>query len=91
MESKKLKKQQGYLMILSAVIVVIIALITTLTLGIFGSNIKSAANTATSKSALYLANSALQIAKRDIIINERRCLGINHTLYTSPQSIPNMN
>lgn len=77
-------------MILSAAIVVIVALIMTVTLEMFSSNIKSMGNSAASKSTFYLAQSALQIAKRDIIANGKGCLGINNQNYTSPNSIPNI-
>lgn len=84
MEYGKLKKHKGYLLIASAIIVVIISLVASLVLEMFTGDTKSAGHTAQSTSAFYLSSSALQLAKRDIVANEIGCVFINSTsLYTN--------
>lgn len=84
MEHYQLKSQRGYLLIISAVIIVLISIVATLVTGMFTGGIKSAGNTAESSAAFYLANSGLQIAKRDIVVNKATCGAINgSSLYTN--------
>lgn len=84
MEQNQLKDHQGYLLIISAAIIIVISIVATLVIGMFTGGVKSTGNVAESSSAFYLANSGLQIAKRDIIVNKEGCSLINGTtLYTN--------
>jgi len=85
MEHKKLLKQQhGYLLIVSILIMVIISVVATMLINMFGGSIKSTENISESNSAFYLATSGLQIAKRDIIELDKKCTDITgETLYTN--------
>ena len=84
MKPLKNKTHLGYLLIISAIIIVIIASVATLTLEMFTGGAKSTENTAEAASAFYLATSGLQVAKRDIIVNKVSCVGINgSSLYTN--------
>ena len=84
MKLLKNKTHRGYLLIISAVIIVIIAGVATLTLEMFTGGAKSTENVAQSTAAFYLATSSLQVAKRDIIVNKVGCVSINGLpLYTN--------
>lgn len=78
---RHVKKQNGYLLVISIVLIVILAFIGTLIVNIFENQVGASTNTFKSNSAYNLAISGLEIAKRDVTINGTACanLSTSHT------------
>ncbi|MBU2545835.1 MAG: hypothetical protein KKE46_01725 [Gammaproteobacteria bacterium] len=72
-----MKLQKGYLLILAAVLIVVIGFVSTMLVYMHSRGAQSVANVQQSHEALYLASSGLEIAKRDILVNNVTCSGIN--------------
>lgn len=67
MESKlKLYRKRGYLLVLAAILLVVVGVISTMLVSMFVGNSRSASDVSQSNAAFSVAQSALEIAKRDI-------------------------
>lgn len=77
MFSQHRHNQQGYLLIVAVVLIVIVGLIGSLLAYMFAGSSSANANIAQSNTAFYIATSGLEIAKRDIVINRTQCTAIN--------------
>lgn len=75
----KIKAQRGYLLILAIVIIVIVAFVGVTLVRMFIGGSSSESNVALSSQAFYIANSGMEIAKRDIVVNKIACTAINGT------------
>lgn len=73
----KLKNQRAYLLIWAMVLVVIAAFVGNLLVSMFMGKMGSTQNDLKSNAALYIATSGLEIAKRDITVNNVGCAAIN--------------
>lgn len=74
---RKIKNQQGYLLMVAVVLIIIATFVGTLLVYMFVNKTGATLNNLKSESALYIATSSLEIAKRDIAINGQTCSGIN--------------
>lgn len=75
----KLKLQRGYLFIVITILIVVVGTISAMLVHMFSGNIKSAVNVNQSNAAFNVAQSALEIAKRDIGAKEISCNGYART------------
>jgi len=73
----KIKLQRGYLLILAAVLIIIATFVGSLLVNMFMGKTVATQNNLKSSAAFYLANSAMEIAKRDIVVNHLTCAGMN--------------
>lgn len=74
MESKlKLQRQRGYLLVLAVVLIVVVGAVGVMLAYMFTGNIRSASDIDQSNAALNVAQSALEIANRDINVNGISC------------------
>jgi|GEM_PF-6573775 len=68
-------KQKGYLLIVAAILIVVIGVVGTLMVYLSTGNIRSTINVIQSNDAFNISQSALEIAKRDIIVKKISCDG----------------
>lgn len=73
----KIKNQRGYLLIWAMILVIIAAFVGNLLVSMFMGKMGSTQNDLKSNAALYIATSGLEIAKRDITVNNMGCAAIN--------------
>ena len=72
------RKQQGYLLIVACMLIVVIGFIGLMLTRMFTNQAQTSSNQLQAKQALYLAMSGLDIAKRDVTINSVACNGTLH-------------
>jgi|GEM_PF-2350213 len=73
----KIKSQQGYLLIIAIVLIVIIGAIGTMLVYMFIGGSNSENNLSQSSQALYIAASGIEYAKRDLVSKNYDCASIN--------------
>ena len=75
----KIKAQRGYLLILATVLILIATFVGSLLVNMFMGKTVATHNNAQASAAFYLANSGMEIVKRDIAVNHLMCTGMNGT------------
>ncbi len=82
-----IKKQKGYLLIVALVAIVIVGLVSKVLVDIYTSSTRSTTNILQANQALYIAQSALELAKRDLLTNSsKKCEDINFSNQCYPPS-----
>lgn len=74
-----LKRQRGYLLLIATVIIVIVGFVGGILAYMLIGQSSAATETLQAKSALYIAASGLELAKRDLIVNGVQCSAIEGT------------
>lgn len=74
-----LTHQRGYLMVIAIIIIVIVGFAAGMLAYMFVGQSTATSETLQAKSALYIAASGLEIAKRDLVVNGVQCTTINGT------------
>lgn len=80
MKAKKTKQsQQGFLIIVPLILIVIIGMLGGMVAYIYTNTSKAVSGVVTSGQAFYIATSGLELAKRDLIVNNVNCTYFNST------------
>lgn len=86
MESKLIKKQRGFLLIVAVILIAVVAVIGLFLDYMFIGSIISSTNVVQSDQSFYIATSGLEMAKRDMLKNNFTCAQINGK-YNAAQSL----
>ncbi|MEI8055610.1 MAG: hypothetical protein WCH10_06455 [bacterium] len=75
----KIKNQQGYLLVLAAVLIIVVTFAGTSLVSMFLGKMGATKNNQQSSAALYIATSGLEIAKHDIAVKHVSCDKYNNS------------